>query len=472
MKDRCTAKTDTVCVPCQDGYFSSEHNHRFCKSCTFCNTRDGSVEVKKCEKTSDRICQCIPGYMPDVNYPLGSMCLKCPEGFYSTGGNEKCQPWTNCSMLGKSILQPGTTTKDVVCSNHITQPATSQSATTLNLSTTAPGNNRSTAVLSPSRPGVIPFICPDTKNPTQTNWGSLSLILICLVLLVVSGMSILLLVIQAAKRQTKRRPHQNNHQAQEMTQQTNGVGHLRVRSCLLLVVCLWQWTQTTLATACQDGELRVIWKDHKKCCPKCKSSTGDDGMCQNIEDHECKCRAGYSCIDSACLYCTKLPECAEGEELVKLGNFDFIFKCKPCEIGTYSNVKNGWCRNWTDCENSGFLTIKQGNSTHNAVCGFPPKDVEQVPVTNDSLYTVILAILTAVAVFVLILLTFFLHFCIWSLKKEKHPAAEDLEHNKLLVALQPSHHREETSSCQFPEEEHGDKIPEEKSSYFHPQSLQ
>lgn len=43
--------------------------------------------------------------------------------------------------------------------------------------------------------------------------------------------------------------------------------------------------------------------------------------------------------------------------------------------------------------------------------------------TSDSLYTTILAILTAVAVFVLILLTFLLHFCIWSLKKEKYPAA-------------------------------------------------
>lgn len=29
------------------------------------------------------------------------------------------------------------------------------------------------------------------------------------------------------------------------------------------------------------------------------------------------------------------------------------------------------------CESSGFLTIKQGNSTHNAMCGFPTKDLEK-----------------------------------------------------------------------------------------------
>ncbi|NXD10917.1 TNR18 factor, partial [Nothocercus nigrocapillus] len=90
--------------------------------------------------------------------------------------------------------------------------------------------------------------------------------------------------------------------------------------------------------------------------------------CVGTEDKDCKCHPGYSCADSSCLHCTKLPECAEGEELVKLGIIDFTFKCEPCKRGTYSNVKNSWCRSWTDCESSGFLTIKPGNRTHNVVC--------------------------------------------------------------------------------------------------------
>uniref|UniRef100_A0A8C0FQU2 TNFR-Cys domain-containing protein n=1 Tax=Bubo bubo TaxID=30461 RepID=A0A8C0FQU2_BUBBB len=261
--------------------------------------------------------------------------------------------------------------------------------------------------------------------------------------------------------------------AQDMTGRTSRVGHLKIRASLLLVVCLWQWTQQTWAKQCQDGELRIISKDEKKCCPKCSSNTGDVSVCQTTGDNDCRCRRGYSCTDSACLYCEKLPDCAEGEELVKLGILDFTFKCKPCETGTYSDVVNGWCRNWTDCESSGFITVKRGNSTHDAICDFPAKDLEQAPIANDSLYTTILAILTAVAVFVLILLTFFLHFCIWSLKKEKYHTADDLEHNfPRLPVAQLSHQREETYSCQFPEEEHGDKTPEEKPCYFHPQSLQ
>ncbi|NWW42833.1 TNR4 factor, partial [Pedionomus torquatus] len=211
MRSRCTATADTVCAPCQDEYFNSEHNHSFCKSCTICDTTKGSKEVKKCEKTSDRICMCVAGYMPDVGHQLQSACLPCPEGFYSRGGNEICQRWTNCSALRKNTLRPGTKTADAICSSHVTEPAASQSVTpALSLSTTGHKNSTSTTTFSPSGCSVIPFICTDTNSPTETNWGSLSLIVICLILLMVSGMSILLLIIQAAKKETRRR---KRHQA-------------------------------------------------------------------------------------------------------------------------------------------------------------------------------------------------------------------------------------------------------------------
>ncbi|XP_009076630.1 PREDICTED: tumor necrosis factor receptor superfamily member 4 [Acanthisitta chloris] len=212
MKNRCTATADTVCVPCQDEYFSTEHHHGFCNSCTVCNTRKGSVEVKKCERTSNRVCMCRAGFMP-AGMPLGSVCSPCPEGTFSRGRNENCQPWTNCSSLGKNTLQAGTKTEDAVCNNHITQAPAPESATpALNISSTKHKNNRSTAVVSPSTPGEVPSICPDTNSPTGTNWGSLSLLFICLILLMVSGMSILLLIIQAARKDTKRRPCRGNQQ--------------------------------------------------------------------------------------------------------------------------------------------------------------------------------------------------------------------------------------------------------------------
>ncbi|NXU53690.1 TNR4 factor, partial [Turnix velox] len=115
MMSRCMDNADTVCAPCEDGTFSSEHSHGFCRSCTLCDTTKGSREVKKCEKTSDRICVCDAGFTPDLSHPLQRACLPCPEGSYSTGGNENCRPWTNCSALGKITLVPGTRTGNAVC---------------------------------------------------------------------------------------------------------------------------------------------------------------------------------------------------------------------------------------------------------------------------------------------------------------------------------------------------------------------
>ncbi|NXU45389.1 TNR4 factor, partial [Drymodes brunneopygia] len=114
MRSRCTPTADTVCSPCQDGYFSPQHHHGFCRSCTICNTRKGSVEVKPCAKTSDRVCVCQAGFQP-VGIPLGKECSRCPEGTFSRGRNENCQPWTNCSFFGKSTLRAGSGTEDSQC---------------------------------------------------------------------------------------------------------------------------------------------------------------------------------------------------------------------------------------------------------------------------------------------------------------------------------------------------------------------
>ncbi|XP_017681180.1 PREDICTED: tumor necrosis factor receptor superfamily member 4 [Lepidothrix coronata] len=160
MRNRCTATADTECIPCQDEYFSSEHHHSFCNSCTVCNTRSGSVEVKKCEKTSDRVCS------------------PCPEGTFSPGRNEKCQPWTNCSSLGKSTLRAGTEAQDAVCSSPVPLPEVPGTPSPAwSVPSPSPRENRenrsSTAgISSPPRPGEGPSICPDPTDPTETNWGT------------------------------------------------------------------------------------------------------------------------------------------------------------------------------------------------------------------------------------------------------------------------------------------------------------
>ncbi|NWZ43837.1 TNR4 factor, partial [Brachypodius atriceps] len=116
MRSRCTASADTVCSPCQDGYFSSHHHHGFCRSCTVCQAReccDLGGKIPALGRSWD-VPAGIP-FNPAFLCRFFPECSRCPEGTFSRGRNENCQPWTNCSIFGKSTLRAGTATEDALC---------------------------------------------------------------------------------------------------------------------------------------------------------------------------------------------------------------------------------------------------------------------------------------------------------------------------------------------------------------------
>uniref|UniRef100_A0A8C0VHR9 TNF receptor superfamily member 4 n=1 Tax=Cyanistes caeruleus TaxID=156563 RepID=A0A8C0VHR9_CYACU len=177
MRRRCTAWDDTECSPCQDGYFSSQHHQGFCRSCTVCQTWRGSEEVKPCERSSDRRCQCRAGFAPSGNAE-GSECSRCPEGTFSRGGNENCQPWTNCSFFGKSTLRAGSATEDALCSSPGLDPIPTGFLENRDPVPTAfPENRDSVPTAFPesssntSGPREIPVVCRDPGGPAEPGWG-------------------------------------------------------------------------------------------------------------------------------------------------------------------------------------------------------------------------------------------------------------------------------------------------------------
>ncbi|XP_074874243.1 tumor necrosis factor receptor superfamily member 4 [Carettochelys insculpta] len=214
MKTRCSPESDTQCVPCQEGYYNSKYNYFRCQICTVCDSSKGSIEVKKCDKTSDTVCVCTKGYTPydsrsSEEHPSGKECFPCPEGHFSSGNNERCRPWRNCNASGKKTLRAGTKTEDAICDDQNKQ-ATTLRPSSLYVSVISTRGNGSTAA-------PLPFTSTDKLSTTGmrkdshtgTNWGFLSLILVCLTLLMVSGMSILLLTIQTTKKETTKRPPLN-----------------------------------------------------------------------------------------------------------------------------------------------------------------------------------------------------------------------------------------------------------------------
>ncbi|XP_017398039.1 tumor necrosis factor receptor superfamily member 18 isoform X2 [Cebus imitator] len=129
------------------------------------------------------------------------------------------------------------------------------------------------------------------------------------------------------------------------------------------------------------------------------------------------------------------------------GKFKFGFTCVDCAWGTFSGGREGHCKPWTDCTQFGFLTVFRGNKTHNAVCvpGRPPAE-------PPGLLTIVLL---AVAACVFLLTSALLGLHVWQLRSQRaRPRGTQ------LPEVPPS--PEDASSCQFPEEERGERSAEEK----------
>nr|XP_056721592.1 tumor necrosis factor receptor superfamily member 4 [Euleptes europaea] len=122
MRARCTANTDTLCEPCEEGSFNRIFTLWACQSCAICDHTDGLQQVKKCESTSDADCMCLPGYQPSSSEPSKQRCDPCPHGHFSKGWNKPCTPWTNCTATGRAVFRAGSKEDDAVCDKDPSAP--------------------------------------------------------------------------------------------------------------------------------------------------------------------------------------------------------------------------------------------------------------------------------------------------------------------------------------------------------------
>ncbi|XP_029433952.1 tumor necrosis factor receptor superfamily member 4 isoform X2 [Rhinatrema bivittatum] len=209
MVKRCQWKEETECKQCPSGYFSEKYTYDSCTKCLICDENSGSMEVKRCEKTSNAICQCANGTEPynkdrtACRCPKGHQllnkksCSPCPEGTFSSKENSRCQPWTNCTALGGETETPGSRTTNTVCNLKV---STTLTASTSRPTTLGPSSARS------AMPGVQSISHSTIQSLTSAvpNYsGSFSLFIIGLILLGISGLAILLMLLQSCKQTTK-----------------------------------------------------------------------------------------------------------------------------------------------------------------------------------------------------------------------------------------------------------------------------
>ncbi|KAM5160470.1 tumor necrosis factor receptor superfamily member 18 [Callospermophilus lateralis] len=178
-----------------------------------------------------------------------------------------------------------------------------------------------------------------------------------------------------------------------------------------------------------------------RCCGSCAP---DEKNCS-----DCICvKSEFHCGDPGCQTCTHHP-CPPGQEAVPEGNFKFGFRCVDCAVGTFSSGHEGRCRPWTDCDQFGFLTMFHGNKTHNAVC-----ILGSLPTEPHGQLTILLL---AMATCILVLTTAQLSLHIWQLRR-KHMWPQETQ--PLLEVLPPP--AEDACSCQFPEEERGERLEKDE----------
>ncbi|XP_033837458.1 tumor necrosis factor receptor superfamily member 5 [Periophthalmus magnuspinnatus] len=99
----CTAREDAACE-CVDGFYCSDSRCDHCRRVTSCPEGHG-VEAPA-SMTNDTVC------------------APCDSGFFSDVSDHfsRCKPHTRCDAIGRDLKTPGTATTDAVCGGFKTQP--------------------------------------------------------------------------------------------------------------------------------------------------------------------------------------------------------------------------------------------------------------------------------------------------------------------------------------------------------------
>uniref|UniRef100_A0A3Q3ACE2 TNFR-Cys domain-containing protein n=1 Tax=Kryptolebias marmoratus TaxID=37003 RepID=A0A3Q3ACE2_KRYMA len=137
----CTEVRSTSCLPCSDGTFINRPNGlKRCNPCSTCDPGSGLKLKRKCEPSSDTVCEpmegffcieptntgcsaaqrhksCEPGqYINRTGTPsVDAECSDCSSGSFSNGASTSCQPHTQCEELNLRLITAGTAAADAQC---------------------------------------------------------------------------------------------------------------------------------------------------------------------------------------------------------------------------------------------------------------------------------------------------------------------------------------------------------------------
>ncbi|XP_004768690.1 tumor necrosis factor receptor superfamily member 9 isoform X1 [Mustela nigripes] len=153
----CGKSEGQICIPCPPNSFSSTSGQ---KSCVICRRCEGVFRTKKmCSPISNAECECISGFhclgtgcaMCEPDCKQGQElakegCKDCRFGTFNDQKHGSCQPWTNCSLDGKSVLVNGTKESDAVCGPALADFSPGTTSATMPAPARDPGHTPQTIV--------------------------------------------------------------------------------------------------------------------------------------------------------------------------------------------------------------------------------------------------------------------------------------------------------------------------------------
>ncbi|XP_037355361.1 tumor necrosis factor receptor superfamily member 18 [Talpa occidentalis] len=231
----------------------------------------------------------------------------------------------------------------------------------------------------------------------------------------------------------------------------------RAALCALALLCALGRAQR-----CGPGRCLLGSGTDERCC----RSPGPAQDCASEDTENCSClQPEFYCADPQCSSCRHHP-CLPGQRAQAHGRFIFNFDCVDCGPGTFSLGQEDHCRPWTDCSQFGFSTVFPGNRTHNAMCSPGPPPAAPA-MAADPLALAILAM----AACALALTAAQLSLLLWWLRRLRLPGhwcpapVGEASPGLLTDGSHPSGPllpTEDACSCQFPEEERGEPLAEDK----------
>ncbi|XP_018083917.1 uncharacterized protein LOC108697968 [Xenopus laevis] len=172
--------------------------------------------------------------------------------------------------------------------------------------------------------------------------------------------------------------------------------------------------------------------NNKTCCSPCESKSEKINPCENkqVREEVCRCDKDFACDSKDCNSCIYLTPCSATQ---RTGDTIYEYTCPTKSTTPIATV---------------YSTEK---TTKN-------------PEKRDKVHEITLYLMLVISI--LVLLSVIFHIFIWKAKSRLHKKHTDLNQIPQSTVIMNPKEDIDTSSCQFPEEEHGENTLDKDSMHY------